>query len=247
MGIGTASKLMSVYFAGKCTQGHYDVSAWSGEIQCSWRGELLRISEIPEIGQVFQFGERGALSYGGPVVNLNLDECSSCHGSCSCGNSTNRHETVKRCLSQIQACDAVFAFIERTDAYATLFELGFAHSLGKPIFLQFAPGGGDFREWWFTDIACRGQYRQWPGEIPDVLLFATTLKTMPYKDYLQTSHWKKMRLRALKAAGNRCQLCNTSGLLDVHHRTYERRGAEHMSDLTVLCRACHTKHHAKKR
>jgi hypothetical protein len=69
------------------------------------------------------------------------------------------------------------------------------------------------------------------------------LKTMPYKEYLQTQHWQKLRLQALKKAWYRCQLCNGKKPLDVHHRTYERRGEEHISDLTVLCRECHEKYH----
>jgi hypothetical protein len=32
--------------------------------------------------------------------------------------------------------------------------------------------------------------------------------------------------------------------LDVHHRTYERRGMERRSAVTVLCRRCHSSHHA---
>jgi hypothetical protein len=71
------------------------------------------------------------------------------------------------------------------------------------------------------------------------------LHKMPYKKYLQTDHWQSLRKEALSAAKYRCQLCNAEGLLDVHHRTYERRGFEDMEDLTVLCRSCHSKHHDK--
>jgi hypothetical protein len=31
--------------------------------------------------------------------------------------------------------------------------------------------------------------------------------------------------------------------LQVHHRTYERRGAELADDLVVVCRQCHEIHH----
>ena len=41
----------------------------------------------------------------------------------------------------------------------------------------------------------------------------------------------------------RCQLCNTGGSLQVHHRTYQRRGYERLDDLTVLCRKCHERQH----
>jgi hypothetical protein len=48
--------------------------------------------------------------------------------------------------------------------------------------------------------------------------------------------------------GHRCQVCNRGlGTLDVHHRTYERRGQELDEDLTVLCRACHGIFHEQRR
>lgn len=73
------------------------------------------------------------------------------------------------------------------------------------------------------------------------------LQTMTYQAYLFTPEWQKKRARALKCAGNRCQLCNAPGLLNVHHRTYERRGRERTGDLIVLCRACHETFHAKRK
>ena len=69
------------------------------------------------------------------------------------------------------------------------------------------------------------------------------LKSMPYKEYLQTDHWKHTRKSALKRAEYRCQLCNGDAMLQVHHRTYERRGHERASDLIVLCRQCHKDFH----
>lgn len=69
------------------------------------------------------------------------------------------------------------------------------------------------------------------------------LRTMPYQAYLQTPEWQAKRDQALDKAGHRCQLCNSNDSLNVHHRTYERRGNEELSDLTVLCRACHSLFH----
>jgi hypothetical protein len=69
-------------------------------------------------------------------------------------------------------------------------------------------------------------------------------QTMTYRDYLCTEHWYSVRRNALAAAGRRCQLCNAADqVLDVHHRTYERLGKEKLSDLIVLCRSCHERHH----
>jgi 5-methylcytosine-specific restriction endonuclease McrA len=70
------------------------------------------------------------------------------------------------------------------------------------------------------------------------------LKTMPYKQYLQTEHWQKFRKEALEWADYRCQLCNNGNTtLNVHHRTYENRGNESLEDVIVLCKDCHEKFH----
>lgn len=71
----------------------------------------------------------------------------------------------------------------------------------------------------------------------------TELRTMPYKAYLQSSEWQETRKDALRRARYRCQVCNSDGRLNVHHRTYERRGCEYASDLLVLCSNCHETFH----
>lgn len=66
---------------------------------------------------------------------------------------------------------------------------------------------------------------------------------MPYEDYLRTTVWERLRAQAIQEAGSRCQVCNDSVPLQVHHRTYERRGFEQTSDLIALCRRCHGTFH----
>jgi len=74
------------------------------------------------------------------------------------------------------------------------------------------------------------------------------LAKMEYREYLLTAEWADRRKRKLESVGYACQVCNASGVqLDVHHRTYERRGAELDSDLTVLCHDCHAVFHAGRR
>lgn len=65
------------------------------------------------------------------------------------------------------------------------------------------------------------------------------LQSMPYAEYLKTPEWGAKRAKALRFANYRCQVCNDKESLNVHHRTYERRGCELMGDLTVLCADCH--------
>jgi hypothetical protein len=70
------------------------------------------------------------------------------------------------------------------------------------------------------------------------------LKSLPYPQYLLTEHWHGMRREALAFARYRCTRCEREdGPLDVHHRTYDRKGQERPSDLLVLCRPCHAREH----
>lgn len=72
----------------------------------------------------------------------------------------------------------------------------------------------------------------------------TELRAMPYTEYLQSPEWRERRKQALDWARNACQLCNsTQEPLHVHHRTYDRLGAELPADLVVLCKDCHGKFH----
>lgn len=74
------------------------------------------------------------------------------------------------------------------------------------------------------------------------------LKSMPYREFLETEFWQEVRKRKLKQARFKCQMCNISNnRLNVHHRTYEHHGEEDMylGDLIVLCEHCHGKFHDK--
>jgi hypothetical protein len=73
------------------------------------------------------------------------------------------------------------------------------------------------------------------------------LAGMRYADYLLSPEWQERRKAMLRAAGYLCMTCNADDTLDVHHRTYERRGREHPADLIVLCHDCHMLFHSHRR
>lgn len=77
------------------------------------------------------------------------------------------------------------------------------------------------------------------------LLRQRELETMDYRTYLASPEWRATRTEKVAEAGGRCELCNSPDSLHVHHRTYERRGNERTSDLTVLCRVCHEAYHRR--
>lgn len=66
-----------------------------------------------------------------------------------------------------------------------------------------------------------------------------------YHEYLASEEWQAKRVGVYEQAGGRCQVCNDSSDLRVHHRTYERVGEEAPGDLTLLCDRCHALFHDK--
>ncbi len=72
------------------------------------------------------------------------------------------------------------------------------------------------------------------------------LKAMPYREYLETDHWKSIRKLALRKAQYRCPICGKDKIqLHVHHNSYKHRGEEqnHLRDVIVICFKCHAKFH----
>ncbi len=71
------------------------------------------------------------------------------------------------------------------------------------------------------------------------------LARMPYAEYLRTPEWAEKRKQTLIRDDHRCRLCYSNEKLEVHHRTYQRRGREDLNDLTTLCESCHEHFHSK--
>ncbi len=69
-----------------------------------------------------------------------------------------------------------------------------------------------------------------------------------YHAFLLSDEWKHIRHQKLYESGGRCEHCNVTFVLQVHHRNYYRvGGAELMSDLQVLCVDCHKGLHEGKK
>lgn len=67
-----------------------------------------------------------------------------------------------------------------------------------------------------------------------------------YLAYLNSTDWRRRRNAALQRVGWRCERCGRKRDLNVHHKTYERLGAENPEDLEVLCVDCHEGEHVKQ-
>jgi 5-methylcytosine-specific restriction endonuclease McrA len=78
-----------------------------------------------------------------------------------------------------------------------------------------------------------------------------------YRDYLKSEHWQSFRKKffaSIKArqmrekyGGLRCEFCEASGILHLHHRTYKRLGKEWLGDVVLICENCHNLVHSKAR
>jgi hypothetical protein len=129
--------------------------------------------------------------------------------------------------------------------YALLFVAGLAWYLGAPAFV-FGIGVVVWCLWAVGVMYLEGPVfeRDSGGGERAVPISPHDLRALPYKEYLQTPHWKHLREDKVRAAGHRCQLCNRGSVtFNVHHRTYERLGEELDEDLTVLCSDCHNTFH----
>lgn len=65
--------------------------------------------------------------------------------------------------------------------------------------------------------------------------------------YIKSPAWAKTREWALTFWGNCCSVCSSSDNPEVYHRSQEHLGNERITDLVVLCSACHKKLHDTER
>lgn len=64
-----------------------------------------------------------------------------------------------------------------------------------------------------------------------------------YKEYLKSEHWKKKQAEyRASSLPQECLICGNKKF-EIHHRSYDRIGAELLSDFAPLCRTHHAKTH----
>lgn len=68
-----------------------------------------------------------------------------------------------------------------------------------------------------------------------------------YNAFLQGDYWKNFRAETIKKRGGKCERCDTTKNLVVHHITYKTLGNERPEDVLVLCHSCHEKEHMKNK
>jgi 5-methylcytosine-specific restriction endonuclease McrA len=85
--------------------------------------------------------------------------------------------------------------------------------------------------------------RQWSQHRPR-LIISQHDKRYRYDQYLGSQQWDLIRRQVRTKYKDTCQECFKAGKVEIHHKTYERIGAEEIDDLVALCRSCHKALHA---
>jgi len=68
-------------------------------------------------------------------------------------------------------------------------------------------------------------------------------KQRQYQTYLKSDHWKSTRRLMYQKRAAHCKVCFSTDQLQVHHKTYQRKGSERLNDLCFLCDGCHGRVH----
>lgn len=64
-----------------------------------------------------------------------------------------------------------------------------------------------------------------------------------YHEYLKSAEWGQIRADLFLLRGRKCERCQSSKKLQVHHLTYKNFGQEEPTDLEILCDVCHKGEH----
>ena len=60
-----------------------------------------------------------------------------------------------------------------------------------------------------------------------------------YHQYLRSGDWRRFRELVIQLRGYRCQLCQDTKKIEVHHMSYKRVGSEDLRDVLIVCNSCH--------
>jgi len=145
-----AIRLPNVYLAGKIRQNCWRHGLLSGLRGHQWIDGILPQNGFNCVGPFFVSCDHGC--FHGPSTHGNGNG----NGSGLCPNrDETRKRVVRLCLDAVAKADLVFCFIDATDCKGTLFEIGYAHALGIPIVITFAPNmtESEIRDFWFACTA----------------------------------------------------------------------------------------------
>lgn len=246
---------MKVYLAGKIKANETTTSPHDGPIYQDWRDDVLTKppSEVYHRCDIYSYADEwpimdgavlGKHDYVGPFYARHHNDTS--HSICSYGcdscDEERELQIVMNCLQAVKRADLVFANISPFDvSIGGCIEVGWAFQSN----IRVVGYGHVTNETWFVRRMCSQWFDSARGSAADAL--RVSLRMVDYQEYIRSDKWRGLAERIKDERGRRCQVCNSKGQLDAHHRTYERLGWEEDNDITVLCRACHELYETNKR
>lgn len=170
----------------------------------------------------------------------------------------NRYDVVADCVHKIVHANIMFAWIDTVDCFGTIAEIGVFHGYqwspnchfdgsGHSRRYLLIAGPKEFSDMWFVYHMADEAIFEYQNVHDAFDYFIDKYTHVDYQSYLSSDLWRKTADEAKINANFRCQVCNQSEKLHAHHRTYERVGYEHPSDIIVLCEKCHTLFHNARR
>jgi 5-methylcytosine-specific restriction endonuclease McrA len=93
-----------------------------------------------------------------------------------------------------------------------------------------------------------GKYKRSPKRLGDASFASSKKNNFRYDYKLLDERWRKRKLAVLAARGNKCEVCESTNAIQLHHLRYDidKQPWEYEDcDLKLLCRQCHEKEHGR--
>jgi hypothetical protein len=181
-------------------------------------------------------------------------------GSCpDAQNGLSRMQAVERCKFQIMQAEALYAYIDSSDCYGTLVEIGYANAIGIPVHLVFSRqlphcqdvktrcDHGEYEDdhddfWFVKEMAASVSYGH-PSEGLTHIVCSNSPSRFGGNAWKRVGIKPKQRVQVLVRDGYTCQMCgvsrNDGAILEIDHiHPVSKGGTNDLSNLQVLCRDC---------
>lgn len=225
-----------------CWHGIYEIGCNHGIVNPWGQGKNL----------LFSHGE--SIHAGREWLSLIQQETACPNGN----NGLSKSQAVERCLYQIRMSDALYAYIDESDCYGTLSEIGYAYALGIPIYVVFddklknacdvyedSGGHGEYQVerndfWFIAEMATKCAWGKPWRLISEVAFSGHARKFSRTK---RVGIKPKDRVAVLVRDQYTCQMCGVSrtdgAVLEIDHiHPVSKGGTNDPSNLQVLCREC---------
>jgi hypothetical protein len=166
-----------IYLAGKISKNDWRHKLIPNLCTLGWESGPVAQDDFLYVGPFFVSCDHGCYHGSSTHGQVNSFESNPCPGLDDQNPfDFNRRVISQRCLSAVLASDLVFAYIESSDCFGTLFEIGAAYAWRRKVVIAFAPGiaSRTHNDFWFSCAqASLVHYDVAIEDLPDVIRSAT--------------------------------------------------------------------------